>query len=498
MIVEPRKHTHYLSKSLYIKGLQCHKALWLHKNRPELKTIISAAQQAVFDSGTDVGILAQELFPDGIMIPYEGLSYAEQLAMTEDALNRGEKTIYEAAFSFDGVFVKVDILHRGKVGWEVYEVKSSTDCKDVYLNDIAVQNYVIAGSGLPITRACLVHINNSYVRHGDIEVEKLFAIQDVTEKVLTRQANVSGNLTDMRTVLGEDIPSIDIGPHCDKPYACDFKGHCWSHIPAESVFSLRDHGKPDPFNLYRQGIINLRDVPLEKLHWRQRLQMDGFLHQKNVVKAAAVSKFLDTLWYPLCFLDFETTYLTPVSLYDGTRPYQQVPFQYSLHVLEKPGAELRHHEYLAAAGVNPQMSFLKSLLEAVPKDACILTWNQAFEKGRLEELAAYAPDYRQEVVAIMKNIRDLMAPFKRKDLYHWQFDGSYSIKAVLPALVPELSYKGLAVSNGEMAANTWLRMNHDDDEGQIAELRRQLLEYCHLDTLAMVRILEKMRGLVKQ
>ena len=487
--------TPYLSKSLYIKGLQCHKALWLHKNRPELKSKVSAAQQEAFDSGTDAGILAQRLFPDGVLVPFDGLSHAEQLAMTEEALNRGESTIYEATFSFDNVFVKVDILHRGETGWEIYEVKSSTECKEVHLNDIAVQQYVVAGTGLPITRACLIHINNHYVRHDDIEVEKLFTILDVTSKVLTRQTNVPGNLAAMREALGEDMPTIDIGKHCGKPYACDFKGCCWSHIPADSVFTLRDHGKTNPFKLYSQGIILLRDVPPEKLKWRQRLQMDGFLHQTNVVKSDAVSKFLGNLWYPLCFLDFETTYLTPVPLFDGTRPYQQVPFQYSLHIQEMPGAELRHHEFLAPAGENPQLPFLQRLLATLPKDACILTWNQSFEKERLEELAQYAPDHRQELADIVKNIRDLMAPFRRKDIYHWKFAGSYSIKAVLPALVPELSYKGLEVSNGEMAASTWLQLHQENDEGRIVELQRQLLEYCHLDTLAMVRILEKMQSI---
>jgi hypothetical protein len=193
---------------------------------------------------------------------------------------------------------------------------------------------------------------------------------------------------------------------------------------------------------------------------------------------------------------FETTYMTPVPLFDGTRPYQQIPFQFSLHVQEKPGAELQHHEFLAPTGANPQSSFLQNLLAVVPKGVCILTWNQVFEKGRLSELADSFPEHRQEVVALTENIRDLMAPFKRKDIYHWQFAGSYSIKAVLPALIPELSYKKLAVNNGELAANTWLEMAEECDEVRIAELRRQLLEYCHLDTLAMVKILEKMREMV--
>jgi hypothetical protein len=187
-----KSSTPYISKSLYIKGLQCHKALWLHKNQPELKTKPSATQLAAFDSGTEVGILAQGLFPGGVLVPYNGLSYAEQLAMTNEALNRGEKTIYEATFSFDNVFVKVDILHRGESGWEIYEVKSSTECKDVYLNDIAVQQYVLAGSGLPITGTHLIHINSQYIRQGDLEVEKLFTVLDVTEKTRARQANVPG------------------------------------------------------------------------------------------------------------------------------------------------------------------------------------------------------------------------------------------------------------------------------------------------------------------
>jgi hypothetical protein len=381
--------TPYISKSLYIKWLQCHKALWLHKNRPELKTKPSAAQMAVFDSGTEVGILAQTLFPGGLLVPYDGMSHTEQLAMTKDALNSGEKTIYEATFSFDNVFVKVDVLHRGEKGWEIYEVKSSTECKDVYLNDIAVQQYVVSGSGLPITGTYLIHINNRYIRHSDIEVEKLFTILDVTEKSIARQSNVPTKLTAMREALGGDVPTIDIGKHCETPYTCEFKAHCWSHIPAESVFALRDHGKPDPYKLYQQGIINLRDVPLEPLKWRQRLQMDGFHNQKNVVNCAAIKKFIDALWYPLCFLDFETTYMNPVPLFDGTRPYQQVPFQYSLHIIEKPGSELLHYDFLAPTGGDPQIPFLQSLLAVMPKDACILTWNQAFEKGRLKEFAEY-------------------------------------------------------------------------------------------------------------
>ena len=241
-MIHTRKPTPiYLSKSLYIKGLQCHKALWLHKNRPELKSKPTAAQQAAFNYGTDVGIVAQGLFPGGIEVPYGGLTHTEQLVRTQELIAYGTTTIYEATFSFDNVFVKVDILHRGETGWEIYEVKSSTECKDVYLHDIAVQQYVVTGSGLPITRACLIHINTHYVRHGDIEVEKLFTILDVTDKVQVREADVPVELMAMRETLGGDLPALTIGLHCEMPYPCDFKGHCWNHIPADHLFGLHNH-----------------------------------------------------------------------------------------------------------------------------------------------------------------------------------------------------------------------------------------------------------------
>lgn len=232
--------TPYLSKSLYIKGLQCHKALWLHKHHPKLKSKPSAAQKAAFDSGTDVGILAQQLFPDGVEVPYDGLTHSEQLSRTQELIADGTTTVYEATFSFDNVFVKVDILHQSENGWHIYEVKNSTGCKDVYINDIAIQQYVVTGSGLPITRACLIHVNKTDVYHDDNKVEKLFSILDVTENVLIRETDVPIKLMAMRKALSEDVPAIDIGPHCEEPYTCDFKGHCWCDIPADSDSPLSE------------------------------------------------------------------------------------------------------------------------------------------------------------------------------------------------------------------------------------------------------------------
>ena len=200
----------YLSKSLYIKGLQCHKALWLQKYQPELKDEVSESQQAAFDSGTDVGILAQQLFPGGVEVPYEGLQHVEQLTLTQKLLWDNTEVIYEAAFAFEETFCKVDILSKANDGLELYEVKSSTGCKDVYLNDIALQYHVVKGAGHKPVRAFLVHINNQYVRNGAIDVYQLFTILDVTEEIVSMQEDVAANLKAQRVMLKHFLRQVKI------------------------------------------------------------------------------------------------------------------------------------------------------------------------------------------------------------------------------------------------------------------------------------------------
>jgi hypothetical protein len=486
-----KERTPFLSKSRFLKGLQCHKALWLLTQYPELQDKLSPSQQAIFDTSAEVGKLAQNLFPGGVEIPFDGLTISQQLAMTQAEIKKGTETIYEAAFSFDGVFIKIDILCKFENGWELYEVKGSTEAKEVYLNDIAVQYHVAAGTGLKVNRAALVHIDNSYVRQGDIDVHKLFTIQDVTEEILSKQPFVAVQVQAMKAMLTRDVPVIDIGPQCSDPYACSFHGHCWAHIPSPSVFDFADVGKPDAFDLYRKGIVKMKDVPREILGWRQQLQLDGVLYRKNHFDAEAIQQFLQSLWYPLAFMDFETTCLTPVPLFDGTRPFQPVPFQFSLHLQEAKGSPVKHFEFLADGKGDPQRPFIKSLLRAIPDGACVLAWNKSFEARILKELAAGFPEHGARINEIIESLVDLMVPFRRKDIYHWQFGGSYSIKAVLPALVPELSYAALEISDGGTAANTWLQMRETSDTMDYQRMQLNLLAYCHLDTLAMVEILGK-------
>jgi hypothetical protein len=484
---------HQLSKTLFIRGLQCPKSLYLQKFRPELKEEVTPEKQRLFDSGSNVGILAQQLFPGGVNVPYEGLSYTQQIEKTQSLIQQGVDTIYEAAFSYQGVFVKCDILHLGSDGWAIYEVKSSAKAEEYHFNDVSVQYYVVSGTGLPVAKTFLVHINKNYVRHGEIEVDKLFAKVDVTDIAMEKRDFIKEELEKQLNMLDGDEPVIDIGAHCDNPFSCDFKSHCWSHIPSPSVFDYRGTGKPNSFQLYQKGIIRLEDVPPDMLGRRTKIQHEGMLYQKNHINVAALNKFLESFWHPLCFMDFETTFMVPVPMYDGIRPYQQVPFQFSVHVQQKPGGKLEHYEYLSDGVKNPQSEFIDRLLAVIPRDACIVTWNQGFEISRLREIATAFPDKRDIINHIINNIRDLMKPFQSMTVYNWQFNGSYSIKAVLPALVPELSYDDLEINNGGTASSAWVCLVQTNDAGEKETIRKQLLQYCHMDTLAMVRILEKMK-----
>ncbi len=363
-----------------------------------------------------------------------------------------------------------------------------TKVKDVNLDDVAVQHYVLNGCGLSVSKSFLVHIDNSYVRQGDIEVDKLFASEDISQPVLARLQGMPEVVQELRATLrGGTEPAIDIGPHCNDPYECDFIPYCWQHIPEDSIFDLRGRGI-DKFKLYRQGIVRLEDAPLEQLNSAQRFQAEATLERKDVTDREAVRAFVDGLWYPLCHLDFET-FDTPIPPFDGVRPYQKIPFQYSLHIQREADAESEHYEYLAPPNVDPRRELIEQLLAAIPAEACILTYNQAFEKSVLRELAKLFPDLAEAIEVRIANVRDLMLPFKRRDVYRWPMRGSYSIKQVLPAMVPELSYAGMEIADGKAAMQAYREMCALEAGEELEKLRKAMLEYCRLDTLAMVRVL---------
>jgi hypothetical protein len=335
----------------------------------------------------------------------------------------------------------------------------------------------------------VVHINNKYVRNGDIEIAKLFTKEDLTEDVKEKQTFVKKEIIKQKQMLQGKEPCINIGTYCDDPYTCDFHGHCWSHVPDDSVFDIRGRGI-DRFSLYNEGYHSMYDIPQHLLNHDQIMQIE-FNHSKQVkIDRKAIQAFLKTLKYPLAFFDFET-FMTAVPPFDGIRPYQKIPFQYSLHVLENPNGKLQHYEFLAMPHQDPREDLVNNLVKQIPDKGSVLVYNQSFEISILNSLAELFPKQKKKIKKIINNVVDLMIPFKNRDIYYWQMNGSYSLKAVLPALVPELTYEHLDVSDGGLAMIAYAAMNQTEDKNEIMRIRKSLLEYCKLDTLAMVEIIKR-------
>jgi len=484
----------FLSKSQFTRGLQCHKSLWLLKNRRDLQQKPDASLQARFDAGNEVGILAQKLFPGGTVLKYES-GISKNIQKTQELIASGVEIIYEATFRHDNVLAMVDILRKGEHGWEMYEVKSSTETKDIFINDTAIQYYVVKGTGLNITRVSVVHLNNQYNRVGELDLQALFTVNDVTGQTLNRQADIPQKLNNMRHSLKGDEPSIDIGLYCTAPYECDFRSYCWQHIPEYSIFNIANLRSNRKFNLYYEGILHLQDIPADfSLSDNMQVQIEAELTGKKFINNNTINKFLSKISEPIGFLDFET-FMEPVPSFDNQRPYQQIPFQYSLHIFENK--KLAHHEFLGKPGIDPRPAFIEKLLDDTSSCRTIIVYNQAFEVARLQEIARNFPEFTEGIESIIARIVDLMAPFRNKDYYVREMCGSHSIKYVLPALVPELSYNNLAIADGEMAMLSYAGLSRMADRGEIEKIRHNLLEYCGLDTLGMVRIWEKLVSLTQ-
>ncbi|MEY3370579.1 MAG: hypothetical protein RLZZ361_1249 [Cyanobacteriota bacterium] len=489
-----------ISKSQYLKGLQCHKALWLLKNKPELKSKVTEATQAIFEQGTEVGKLAQKLFPSGIEIEFNPKNFAGMIAQTKEILDTNSAiTIYEATFDYNGCFAMLDILVKTTEGLEIYEVKSSTGAKDVYLEDLSFQVYILQSLGYKVTKASLININNEYIYNGlELNLKELFKIENFTHQLFTRAKHVPNLVTKMQSALAGNEPDIEIGSHCDKPYECDFKGYCWSHIPEVSVFSLSNARGKD-WDLYNQGYIKLEDIPLTKsvlsqISNKHIQQIESYVQNKTHINQEAIAKELAKLKFPIAFLDFET-YQDAIPQHAGTRPFEQIPFQYSLHILETPESELGHKEFLADPNQDPRKDFITTLLSDLPATGSIVVYNRSFEAGVLEKLAGYFPELEPSIKDVLERFFDLMLFFQRRDYYHPDMHGSYSIKKVLPALIPELRHSDLAISDGGSASRAFVNLRNLKDPNEIKRVRDNLLAYCKLDTLAMVEIWRVLQGL---
>ena len=489
--------SHLLSKSSFIRGVQCEKHLYLYKYHYKEMDQLSDMQKAIFKRGTDVGKLAQEIFPNGIDVsPKSQFEYDKAVIETKRIIKENQKVIFEASFNYSDVLAVADIVINEKSGLNVYEVKSSTSISETYIRDAALQYWVISHCGYKIKDFSITYINNQYVRKGKLDLEELFITESVLKLIQPLQKWVEENVIRFKKVLAKrSIPVIDIGEHCYDPYTCGFYEYCRKHIPENSIFDLSGVHLNKKYDLYRNGIIKLEDVPADAdLSKNAKLQLDVYNSKKDLIDKKAIKEFLSDLNYPIYFMDFET-FQPAVPMFDNSRPYMQIPFQYSLHYKKNKKSTVDHYEFLAETGNDPRIKFIENLLRDTKSEGDILTYNKSFEVLRLKEIAEAFPKFKKEIEERITRVKDLMLPFQKKYYYTYKMQGSYSIKYVLPALIPELSYKNLEINEGGLASIAFESLFYETDLMRIADTRTNLLEYCKLDTYAMVKLLEKLENL---
>ena len=505
-----------LSKSRYTLFCQCPKTLWLRTYKPDEATV-DAGVEARFESGNEVGDLAMGLFGPFVEVTVKredgSLDLAAMVEKTKEEMERGTDVICEASFTFEKNYCAVDILRKTKNGWAIYEVKSSSfpefdgqEAKlEKYAPDIAYQKWVLEQCGINVTDTYLVCLNSDYVRQGELNLQQLFVTIDMKELVENEYLKVPARVSQaLKLLASEEEPDLDLSEHCMKPYGCAFLDYC-----------KRQHGvpqgEPTIFDLYRMnfskklehyhaGRILFNDVREEALSDKQQMQVECTLNKTEHIDVDGIREFLASLSYPLYFLDFETLQ-QPVPQYNGQRPYQQITFQYSLHIKRSADAPYEHLEFLAPNdGSDPRRHLAEQLCKDIPMNVCTLAYNKSFECSRIKELAALYPDLAVHLMNIRDHIEDLLVPFQSGFYYVPDMHGSFSIKSVLPALFPDepsLNYHNLdeRCQNGGNAMTLFPLIEHMPPE-EAAASREALLRYCELDTWAMVKVWEKLKEIV--
>lgn len=495
----------YLSKSRYCGLWQCPKIAWLTKYKPEERTIDNSVQ-ARMDTGNDIGDLAMGLFGDYVEVTaYDGdkLDLSAMIEKTKEEMEKGTENICEASFSYNGLYCAVDILKKCGDGWEIYEVKSSSlhkgdDVKQVYIADISYQKYVLEHCGVKVNGTKLVCINGDYVLGDELDIKKLFIITDVWDAVSVEEKNVPANISIAERILSsEEEPQISLWENCEYPYHCGFWEYCTKDLPYPSVFNLYRMSFADKIKYYLKGKVSFEDLlndPDITNAKRLRQIEYGLFDKGTYIERGNIRDFLNNLSYPLYFLDFET--IQPaIPKYKGTKPYAQIPFQYSLHYIESEGGELKHKEFLAESGPDPRRAIAERLCEDIPMNVCVTAYNKSFECSRIKELAGYFPDLSEHLLNIESHIVDLLVPFQSGYYYNRAMGGSFSIKSVLPAIFPDdpsLDYHNLeGVHNGGEAMTVFPQIQFMPPEEQ-QKARHDLLKYCELDTYAMVKVWQEL------
>ncbi|NQU84122.1 MAG: DUF2779 domain-containing protein [Parcubacteria group bacterium] len=486
-----------ISKSDFVKYLQCKKFLWLYKHRKDLlPEDIDKNLQKIFDDGYLVESYAYGLFPKGVNAQVDG--FRESIFKTKKLMQEKTPVIFQPTVLANDLCCRGDIIKLNEDGerWDIYEVKGSTDVKDIHIHDLAFQKTCFEEMGFKVGELFVIFVNKEYVRRGEVDIEKFLKTRNVTEEVEYILLDTRKEVESAFGVIKQrEEPDVRILKQCRNPYQCTFLDYCWKDIPKSSIYDIARNLNEEKLNmLIDEGIIEIKDIPDDVFKSEHDIRHHHVAKHDTVhIEKENIEEELGRLEYPLYFLDYET-YSTAVPMFDGYKPYQQMPFQYSLHVQEEPGGELKHYEYLAKDYEDPARKLAEDLSKRIGEKGSVISWYMPFEKGRNSEMGDAHPEFAEFFNSVNERMFDLMLIFKNGHYVHKDFRCSASLKKVLPVIVPELSYKELGINEGGTASTSWGEMIKDKTSAEEKErIYNDLLKYCELDTLAMVKILEKLR-----
>ncbi len=487
-----------ISKAKIMRGYQCAKSFYLSIHHKEFEPKISPELQALFDQGHAVSELARlqysKKYSKAVVVENTPWDFVGALKKTKELLNLKSEVIFEAAFEYKGCFARIDLMiyNQNTERWHIADFKSTTKVKDEHYDDIGLQAWIIANAGLPIEKISVIHLNN-LCTYPDLD--QLFTEVDVTEKLREFYPQISVQLNQLFPNLKSDeIPVVDIGKHCQKPNLCVFFDKCFSekNIPAESIFNIPTLNEKK-WDLYDKRMIDIYDSRLletDDLNEKQKIFLDVQKTKKRFVNSVEVRNSLESWQFPLIFLDFETiSYAIPK--YEGTRPFQQVPFQFSIHVLKsKDDMDCEHYEFLNDQDTDPRESLVKKMsdiFKQLPQQSSVVAYYSKFEAGCLQDLADYFSQYAAELIQIKNRLVDPL-PIFREHIYDHEFKDSFSLKSVAPAILGQkASYTGLDVGDGGAAQRAYLKLLKSNistlEKNQII---KNLLLYCKKDTEVLV------------
>jgi len=484
-----------LSKSEYMMFLRHPAWLWLKKHDKSKLPTIDENTQAMFDAGNLFETYADKLFPDGLRLGFDINNYQDYLDLperTQKALKNGAKTIFQGRFEHSQLTFICDVVQfLDDKTVDLCEIKSSTKVKIEHELDLAFQMIVLELCGYTVRNISVIHVNNEYIRNGEIIPSEFASIVDITENVKAKREFTENNIREALKVANSSTMPDPSPSHAAYGSLKEWLGIYRSLVPveSESIYDLFIASADKLGQLEALNIKKLIDIPSDfPLSDKQRLQVKATKENKLLLESEKIKEFLGTFSYPLYFLDYETLG-SIVPYFDGIRSYQQLPFQYSLDVLDSPDSEIKHFEYLHPDNSNPAEAVSKSLKSHIGTHGSIVTWNQSFEKGCNTLLGQLLPEYKEFYEGVNERIVDLMLPFFNSWYVNKDFGGSASIKAVLPVLAPELSYKSLNIQEGGSAQRLWMEaILYGKREAEKEQILSDLIKYCGLDTLAMVEI----------